>query len=169
MLFRMLNTRVAGVTDVDAHALLEAYFAERAQGFPTAQGVYQPKFPTDEEFTSPRGVFLLVLDDTGSEHTAHTPVGCGGIRRIHNDPDSNDVRYEVKHLWLEASARGQGLGRLLLAELEEYATELGAQQLVLDTNSSLAAAGGLYRSSGYAEIDAYNDNPNANNWFGKRV
>ena len=34
---------------------------------------------------------------------------------------------------------------------------------------TLAAAGGLYQSAGYAPIDPYNDNPNATNWYGKRV
>jgi hypothetical protein len=41
--------------------------------------------------------------------------------------------------------------------------------VVLDTNSSLLAAGGLYRTSGYQEIAAYNDNPNATNWFRKAL
>ena len=47
--------------------------------------------------------------------------------------------------------------------------EFGAEELVLDTNASLEAAGGLYRSSGYVDIEPYNDNPNATNWYGKRV
>jgi hypothetical protein len=40
---------------------------------------------------------------------------------------------------------------------------------VLDTNASLDAAQGLYQSAGYQEIPAYNDNPNATHWFGKRI
>jgi hypothetical protein len=32
---------------------------------------------------------------------------------------------------------------------------------VLDTNATLEAAQGLYRSSGYLEVAPYNDNPNA--------
>ena len=43
------------------------------------------------------------------------------------------------------------------------------EELVLDTNASLEAAGGLYRSSGYVDIEPYNANPNATNWYGKRV
>ncbi len=38
---------------------------------------------------------------------------------------------------------------------------------MLDTNASLAAAQGLYRTTGYREIAAYNDNPNATHWFAK--
>ena len=95
-------------------------------------------------------------------------VGCGGIRRIEDGPDGA-VRYEVKHLWLQPHTRGLGHGRALLAELERRALLLGAIELVLDTNASLEAAGGLYRSSGYVDVEPYNDNPNANVWLRKFV
>jgi hypothetical protein len=38
---------------------------------------------------------------------------------------------------------------------------------VLDTNESLEAAAGLYRTHGYESIQPYNDNPNATDWFRK--
>jgi ribosomal protein S18 acetylase RimI-like enzyme len=158
----MLRFREADVTEVDAHALLEAYFAERAAGFPTAQGAYSPTWPASAQFTPPAGVFLVVDDDGEA-------VGCGGVRRIQRHPDTNEVRFEVKHLWLAPSARGRGEGRRLLAELERRARELGAQEVVLDTNASLEAAGALYRKSGYTEIEPYNANPNATHWYGKRL
>jgi GNAT superfamily N-acetyltransferase len=158
----MLRFRDAPVTDPDAHRLLEAYFAERAAGFPPEQGVYRPTWPDAAQFTPPAGVFLIVEDESSA------PVGCGGVRRI---PDAADgtVRFEVKHLWLAPAGRGRGGGRRLLAELERRAIGFGAGELVLDTNASLEAAGGLYRSSGYADIAPYNANPNATNWYGKRV
>jgi len=90
-------------------------------------------------------------------------VGCGGVRML--DPR----RAEIKHLYLRDRARGKGWGRELLAELEAHAVALGAREIVLDTNASLEAAQGLYRSSGYADIEPYNDNPNATNWFAKRL
>ncbi|WP_353828923.1 GNAT family N-acetyltransferase, partial [Agromyces sp. SYSU T0242] len=96
------------------------------------------------------------------------PVGCGGVRRIAPSPDGLE-RYEVKHLWLAPAARGRGGGRMLLDELERRAVGFGAQELVLDTNASLAAAGRLYASRGYAAIEPYNENPNATNWYGKPV
>jgi len=96
-------------------------------------------------------------------------IGCGGVRRIQRRPETNEIRFEVKHLWLAPAARGRGAGRLLLEELERRALEFGAQELVLDTNASLEAAGGLYRSSGYDDIEPYNANPNATHWYGKRV
>ena len=157
-----MRFREVDVTSAEALTLLDAYFAERAAGFPAAQGVYRPTYPTVEQFTPPAGVFLVVEDDGGV-------IGCGGVRRIQRRPETNEIRFEVKHLWLAPAARGRGAGRLLLEELERRAVEFGAQELVLDTNASLEAAGGLYRSSGYDDIEPYNANPNATHWYGKRV
>ena len=157
-----MRFREVDVTSAEALALLDAYFAERAAGFPAAQGAYRPTYPTVEQFTPPAGVFLVVEGDGGV-------IGCGGVRRIQRRPETNEIRFEVKHLWLAPAARGRGLGRRLLAELERRAAEYGAQEVVLDTNASLEAAGGLYRSSGYDDIEPYNANPNATHWYGKRV
>ena len=157
-----MRFREVDVTSAEALALLDAYFAERAAGFPAEQGAYRPSYPTAEQFTPPAGVFLLVED-------AAEVIGCGGIRRIDPHPGTRAERFEVKHLWLAPAARGHGAGRRLLEELERRAVEFGARELVLDTNASLEAAGGLYRSSGYVDIEPYNANPNATNWYGKRV
>ena len=157
-----MRFREVDVTSAEALALLDAYFAERAAGFPAAQGAYRPTYPTVEQFTPPAGVFLVVEGDGGV-------IGCGGVRRIQRRPETNEIRFEVKHLWLAPAARGRGAGRLLLEELERRALEFGAQELVLDTNASLEAAGGLYRSNGYDDIEPYNANPNATHWYGKRV
>jgi ribosomal protein S18 acetylase RimI-like enzyme len=156
----MLRFRDVAVSDSDAHRLLGDYFAERAAGFPPEQGEYRPTWPDDAAFTPPSGVFVLVLDEQDRA------VGCGGVRRIPPSADGAE-RFEVKHLWLAPEGRGRGEGRRLLQELERRAAELGAQEVVLDTNASLEAAGGLYRSSGYVEIAPYNANPNATNWYGK--
>jgi GNAT superfamily N-acetyltransferase len=52
-------------------------------------------------------------------------------------------------------ARGQGLGRGLLAALEDEARRLGYLGLVLETGDRQPEALGLYRSSGYAPIPCY--------------
>jgi ribosomal protein S18 acetylase RimI-like enzyme len=157
-----MRFREVDVEGAEALGLLQAYFAERAEGFPAEQGEYRPTYPTTAQFTPPAGVFLVVDD-------AAETIGCGGVRRIAADPVSGGERYEIKHLWLAPAARGRGAGRRLLDELERRAIGFGARELVLDTNASLAAAGGLYRSSGFAEIPPYNENPNATHWYGKPV
>jgi hypothetical protein len=63
-------------------------------------------------------------------------------------------------------------GVFLVAELDGVAIgcggiRMGATEIVLDTNERLEAAQSLYRSSGYVDVEPYNDNPNATHWFRK--
>ena len=74
---------------------------------------------------------------------------------------------ETKRMWVAESARGLGLGRRLLAELESHAAEHGAQAVRLETNRALVEAISLYRSAGYVEVDPFNDEPYAHHWFEK--
>jgi len=162
----MVSFADVAVTDASAHRMLADYFAERAASFPAAQGAYRTTFPDPGQFIPPAGVFLLAYDDG--------EAGCGGIRELpvelsDAEPDQPVVRYEIKHLWVSPSHRGRGLGRSILAELEHRARGFGATEVVLDTNASLTAAGALYRSHGYEDIQPYNDNPNATDWLRKRL
>ncbi len=161
----MVTWREARTTDDAARSLLDQYFSAREHGFPPDQGRYRRVSPDPAQFTPPRGVFLLVEGENLSGEPAD--VGCGGIRRI--DDGLHGPRFELKHLWVQPHARRLGLGRALVVELERRARELGAAELVLDTNDSLAAAGALYRSLGLAPIEPFNDNPNATAWLGKRL
>jgi GNAT superfamily N-acetyltransferase len=140
------------VTEESAHALLTEYFSSR--GISTLN--YVITYPDPERFIAPDGSFVVVELD-GAD------VGCGGIRRLDSET------FEIKHVWLQEHTRGRGLGRALLLELERRAAGFGATHVVLDTNASQVEAAGLYRSSGYVEVEPYNDNPNATHWFSKAV
>lgn len=70
-------------------------------------------------------------------------------------------------MWVDESARGLGLGRRLLIELERHAWEHGARIVRLETNKSLIEAISLYRSAGYVEVPRFNDEPYAHHWFEK--
>lgn len=157
----MVSLREYPVDDPVAHALLTEYFHSREIGFAHQGVTYTAGFPDPATFTPPAGVFLVVLDDDGE------PVGCGGIRRIPDSPAG--IRYEVKHLFMRPSTRGRGWGRLLLEGLEERARRWDAAELVLDTHHSLEAAAGLYRTSGFVEVERFNENPNATRWYGKTL
>lgn len=137
--------------------LLAAYFAERVDGFTAGQ--YRVASPDPAQFAPP-GVFLRIDEDHG------TPLACGGLREI--EPDDGR-RMEVKHLYAVPAARGSGLGRRLLTLLEARAREAGATWLVLDTNRSLEAAGRLYSRAGFEPVPPFNDNPNATDWYAKRL
>ena len=157
--------RAVAVTDSVAQAMLTEYFASRAETFPAAQGTYLKRPAAPGQFEPPHGVFLIVSDDSGAEPA---DAGCGGIRALAPSP-SGAARYEVKHVWVRPEFRGRGLGAELLAELEQRARQFGAAEVVLDTNTSQAAAARLYARSGYREIAPYNDNPNATTWYAKSL
>lgn len=66
---------------------------------------------------------------------------------------------EVKRLYVIPSARGRGLSKRLMAELETLAYTRGALVVRLDTLSRLTAANVLYEALGYAEVSPFNFNP----------
>jgi GNAT superfamily N-acetyltransferase len=137
--------------------LLRAYFSERVEGF--TAGAYRVASPDPAQFESP-GVFLRIDEDDGA------PLACGGLREI--EP-ADGRRMEVKHLYVAPAARGSGIGRRLLSRLEAHARAQGADWLVLDTNRTLVAAAGLYASAGFEPVPPFNENPNATDWYAKRL
>jgi GNAT superfamily N-acetyltransferase len=104
----------------------------------------------------PRGVFVVV-------HLRDEAVGCGAVK--HHPGRVSDI----KRMWIAESARGMGLGRLLLHHLEGLAAEQGSTQVRLETNDVLSEALALYRASGYVEVAPFNDEPYADRWFAKEL
>jgi GNAT superfamily N-acetyltransferase len=155
----VLTLHDASPADPDARALLDAYVADRVATWSDPDRPYRPKTAPPEQLAAPNGALLVARLDG-------VAVGIGGVRRI---PSEQGAWFEVKHLFATPAARGHGVGKALLAALEERAIALGATDVVLDTNSSLAAAGGLYAAAGFASVEPFNDNPNANAWYRKRV
>jgi ribosomal protein S18 acetylase RimI-like enzyme len=90
-------------------------------------------------------------------------VGCGALRFHAGAP------AELKRVWLAPEVRGLGIGRRLLEELERQARQRGVEALRLETNRALSEAIALYRSSGYREIEPFNDEAYAHHWFEKRL
>lgn len=91
------------------------------------------------------------------------PVGCGALK-FHAEAPA-----ELKRMWVAPAARGLGLGRRLLSVLESHAAAAGARVVHLETNRTLKEAINLYRSAGYQEVAAFNDEPYAHHWFEKRL
>jgi ribosomal protein S18 acetylase RimI-like enzyme len=88
-------------------------------------------------------------------------VGCGALKFHRRKP------AEIKRMWVSPSVRGLSLGRRMLRELECAAAEAGATAVRLETNQRLTEAIGLYRSAGYREVPAFNDEAYAHHWFEK--
>jgi len=91
------------------------------------------------------------------------PIGCVGLK-------GTDHGYaEIKRLWVAPAARGLRLGRRLMDAAENAARDLGITLLRLDTNSALAEAGQLYRTTGWREIPRFNDDPYPDLFFEKHI
>lgn len=108
------------------------------------------------DLTPPNGVLLLVRVDG-------EPAGLGGVRHL------DTAVAEVKSMYVAPAFRGSGLGRRILARLDGIALEHGCHAVRLDTSDYLDPAVGLYRSAGYREVPAYNENPKADLWFERRL
>jgi DNA-binding MarR family transcriptional regulator/GNAT superfamily N-acetyltransferase len=156
---RLLTAALVEIDSVDpahrdAQHCLREYFAELDHRFDTG---FDPadSLPADlNEMRRPAGVFLMA-------RLHGEPIGCGALKFHDAEPT------ELKRMWVAASARGLGVGRRLLAELERRAIESGNSTIRLETNRTLTAAITMYRSAGYREVDAFNDEPYAHHWFEK--
>ncbi len=59
---------------------------------------------------------------------------------------------ELQKLYLADSAKGRGLGYVLIEKIEQAARELGYRQIYLETHTNLLAAIHVYERAGYRQI-----------------
>jgi GNAT superfamily N-acetyltransferase len=152
----LLEIDAVDPTHPDAKHCLREYFAELDRrfdaGFDSAHSL-----PADpDEMRPPAGVFLIAT-------VSGDPIGCGALK-FHGDEPT-----ELKRMWVAPTARGLGVGRRLLGELERRAFEHGSKTVRLETNRALTEAIAMYRATGYREVDAFNDEPYADHWFEKHL
>jgi DNA-binding MarR family transcriptional regulator len=151
-----VDLRVVDPSGAEARACLRAYFAELNRRseipFDPAKGTSAEP----HELRAPAGAFVIA-------YLREEPIGCGAVKH-HPDRPS-----EIKRMWVAESARGLGIGRRLLGELERLAGAAGAAVVRLDTNKSLVEAISMYRSAGYRAIPRFNEEPFAHHWFEKRL
>jgi GNAT superfamily N-acetyltransferase len=140
--------------DPQARGCLDAYAAELDRRFDSG---FDPRasIPANAEDLRPPAGLLVVATLDGDT------VGCGALK-LHGAAPA-----ELKRMWVAPSARGLGVGRRILTELESLATAGGATAIRLETNRTLVEAISLYRSAGYGEVPAFSDEPYADHWFEK--
>ncbi|RYD56446.1 MAG: GNAT family N-acetyltransferase [Sphingobacteriales bacterium] len=78
-----------------------------------------------------------------------TAVGCGAMKEYATDA------MEVKRMFVAVQMRGKGIAVAVLAELEQWAKELGYSRCVLETGDKMPEAIRLYQKSGYIRIPNY--------------
>jgi len=151
-----LELRPVDPAGADAQRCIAAYVAElnrrSDRRYDPAKGVSaEPR-----EMTPPAGLFLVAYRHGDA-------VGCGGVKHHPGAPS------EIKRMWVAENARGLGIARRLLAELETDAMRSGASLASIETSATLVEAIALYRSVGYVEVAPFNDEPFADHWFEKQL
>jgi DNA-binding MarR family transcriptional regulator len=141
---------------LDAQYCLAEYVAElnrrSSHGFDPSVGATA----LPHEVRPPAGEFFVV-------YLHGDAVGCGAVKH------HPDAPAEIKRMWLSPGVRGLGLGRRLLDTLESCAIEGGARVAHIETSSVLPEALALYRSTGWIEVPAFNQEPFADHWLEKTL
>lgn len=125
-----------------ARSLIEELNAELSRTYPE-QGATHFRLDADE-VAQGRGAFLVAVRDG-------RPVGCGAVRRIDGSAG------ELKRMYVRPQQRGRGVGRALLAALEDEARALGLSRLVLETGVRQKEAIALYQSCQFSIIPAFGE------------
>jgi GNAT superfamily N-acetyltransferase len=152
----MLEFRTCPMGDEPAATLAQGMRDEIAAIYDGLQldGPEMPKAGA-AELSPPGGTFVVGFYDG-------TPVCCGGVKRL---PDGT---CEIKKMFVVAEARGRGVARALLVELEQRARDLGYAVARLDTGPKQTRAQRMYERAGYAPIPNFNANPVAT-FFGEKA
>ncbi len=145
--------RVAG-TDEVARELVAAMVGE--VGAQYEPGLRRGSSASPAELSPPGGGFVVLLDDGRA-------IAGGGIKRL------DERACEIKRMYVAPEARGRGVGRELLAALEDLARDLGYAVARLDTGAKQPRAQRMYERAGYAPVPDYNGNPYASFWGEKAL
>jgi GNAT superfamily N-acetyltransferase len=107
-------------------------------------------------FDPPNGAFFV-------GYLQGRPVATGAWRRRRDvSVDGTDNAAEIKRMYVARDARRRGLGRTMLAHLEQTAHDAGVEVMVLETGTAQPEAIALYESAGYRPIPGfgfYRDSP----------
>jgi DNA-binding MarR family transcriptional regulator/GNAT superfamily N-acetyltransferase len=152
----LVRLAIEDPTTADAQWCISQYFVELNARFDAGFDPSRSISADADELVPPAGELLIA-------RLREQPVGCGALKFHLNAP------AELKRMWVAPEARGLGLGRRILLELERHAHEAGARVVRLETNRALKEAIHLYRGSGYREVPPFNDEPYAHHWFEKQL
>lgn len=100
-----------------------------------------------QKYGMPTGVLLLA-------YWRDEPAGCIAFTAM-----EQRGYCEMKRFYVRPGYRGNGLGRILVEQISEFACERGFKVMRLDTLKKLKSAIELYRILGFHNIEPYYHNP----------
>ncbi|MFI5802931.1 GNAT family N-acetyltransferase [Streptomyces sp. NPDC051561] len=140
------SIRVATLADDTALARLDRdTWSPRHAVTPLPEPPYEPYFDVTH-----RPDEVLVAEDSGGFGGSEGGAICGYVRLVRPTPLACNAHVlQINGLAVAESARGTGLGRLLLRAAGEEAARRGARRLTLRVLSHNAPARALYASEGF--------------------
>jgi GNAT superfamily N-acetyltransferase len=98
-----------------------------------------------------------LIKHTVVAYVNNKPVGCGALKPF----DSDDI--EIKRMFTQTEARGNGIATKILQELEAWAKELNYKSCILETGIRQIEAIGLYKKNNYVLMSNYGQYKNVEN------
>lgn len=141
--------RVLTQTDTQALEQVRQFFRNYAASLGvdlSYQGFAEEMASLPGAYSAPKGCLYFA-------EYAGQPAGCVGIRPL------ADGICEMKRLYVDPFARGQGVGRKLVLAAIRHAREMGYKRMMLDTLPMMRIAVKLYRELGFSEAPAYYPSP----------
>ena len=99
-----------------------------------------------EQYGKPKGALIIAYKN-------NIAIGCAGIRQF----DENTA--ELKRMFVRDEYRSLKIGKRLLEQAIDIASNLAYKKIRLDTLPGMTKAQALYRSFGFQDISAYRHNP----------
>ena len=150
-----IDIRRSTLADPDGARLITALNAELKSIFPEPGAIHFSLSAAQVSIGD--GAFVIAYLDG-------LAVGCGAVRMI------DSTTAELKRMYVDPKVRGKGVGKALVAALENEARALGVTTVVLETGTRLPAAIGLYEAMGYRRIPLFGEylsSPETSLCFGK--
>ena len=115
---------------------------------PTPAGAWPPTWPSWTGASPAASTPPAACPSTGTSWCRRPACswwpGCGASPSAAGPTSASPTGPYLKRMWVAPAARGLGLGRRLLAELEDHARATGAALAQLETNGTLTEAIALY-------------------------
>ena len=131
---------VRDYTPQDAKAFHDLNMAWVSKYF-TVEAEDRAQLEDPQTFILDKGGAILIAEYEGEA------VGTVGLV-----PGHGEGVLELIKMSARSDIQGKGIGRALMDAAVEKSREMGAQQIWLETNTSLEAALALYRKSGFREL-----------------
>jgi ribosomal protein S18 acetylase RimI-like enzyme len=104
---------------------------------------------TTADFSPPQGGFFVGYLEGQAVAMGGWRFRTPGVPRVARRP------AEIRRMFVHERVRGRGFARPVLAALEASAAAAGADWMLLETGQPQIAAVGLYRSSGYVDVERF--------------